>query len=569
MPKIFITSASNPYGYPIGSTQTVNDAVALAALATADLGGGWAQLSNTVAPLSITPQDAEKQNRTPALLTALSAAGNQPATGVVDVIAFGDSFTVRGNANGVITAATRTSNVVTVTAASHGLASGMLATFCNFADTSYNAVNAPVTYIDANTLSYASIGANGSTTNIDGLSNATTKKPMSVINRMSQTDNGYFMRLKSNAGGSIRFVHNGGAPGQTAADGRTRFLAELAKAPSAKLLILLFGYNDFAIAGRTADAVYADVTWMAAQARAAGLLVVIVGASPWVSGGTATNRAEAVRYNRLLRAYCSVNPGIRFADAGKYLIDATNATGNYPLPNLIATDGVHPTPAGANLIAKAIWDQLSPGWLAPSLLVQSNVDNYGANNLSRNILDFAPWNATGGSINAPVTGTCPQGYTVYATNTSGTGTFAVVGAARADGKGNDLQFTVKAGGASDNFIINFASNITNARFAAGDKLRMIFQLALSSTATANVKGILAGFYFQGGTQNPQPGIILPNATTSAEYGAADETITFVGEDIVVPSDGATSFGFQLYLNFAGASTVAVVGKLGAASIEKQ
>lgn len=58
MPKIFITSASNPYGYPIGSTQTVNDAVALAALATADLGGGWAQLSNTVAPLSITPQDA-------------------------------------------------------------------------------------------------------------------------------------------------------------------------------------------------------------------------------------------------------------------------------------------------------------------------------------------------------------------------------------------------------------------------------------------------------------------------------------------------------------------------------
>ena len=576
MQTIFITG-SNPYGYPIGSTQSVADSVAQTALSDIEYGGGWGKPGNTVKPLAVTPQDREKAASQLQLTSAqlvqlqslVSGAGNLPAVGVVDTVCMGDSFTARGNAYGTITAASRANNVVTVTVAGHGMATGMSDTFSNFADASYNAQNTPVTYIDGNTLSYASIGAAGSTTNLDGLANGSTKKPMTMVNRSGQADNGWFMRLKSLAKGSIRIVHNGGSPGNTAADARTRFPLEVPQFTTAKLMAIGFGYNDFALFGRTADAVLADMTWMAQQARALGMLVVIYGASPWVNGGTSANRAEAVRYNRLLRAYCNVNPGIRFADAGKYLIDATNATYNYPLANMIAGDGVHPTPKGANQIAQAIWDQLSPGWQAPSLLVESNADCYGANNLNRNILDFAPWAATGGSVNPPVTGTCPQGYAVYATNTSGTGTFAVVGAARSDGKGNDLQFTVSAGGASDNFIINFASAIGGGRFVAGDKLRMIFQITLSGTANANLKGILAGFYFQGGTQNPQPNVIQPSATSAAEYGAADEVITFVSEDIVVPSDGATSFGFQMYVNFAGASTGALVGKFGVASIEKQ
>lgn len=498
---------------------------------------------------------------------AVSGAWN--TTPLVDTVTMGDSFHTRGNAYATITAATRTNGVVTITATGHGMATGMPATVTNFADLTYNVQNAAVTYVDANTLRYAAPGPDGSTTNFDGLSNGTTKKPMTLINRSGQADNGWFMRLKSLASGSIRIVHNGGAPGNTTADARARYPLEVPQFTAAKLLILGFGYNDFALFGLTAEAVLADVQWMALQAKAAGMLVVIYGACPWTTGGTAANRSEAVRYNRILRAWCNTVSGIRYADPGKYLIDATNATGNFPLSNMISSDGVHPTPKGANQIAQAIWDQLSPGWQAPSLLVASNVDNYGANNLSRNILDFAPWAATGGSLNAPVTGTVPAGYAVFANNPSTTGTFAVVGAARADGKGNDLQFTVSAGGASDNFIINFAAAIASSRFVAGDKLRVMFQLNLTNTANANLKGILCGLYFQGGTQNPQPNVIQPSATTSAEFGATDGATLYVSEDITVPSDGPTSFGFQLYVNFAGASSGALVGKFGVASIEKQ
>lgn len=58
MPSIFITAA-NPYGYAIGSTQTVTDDVARLALGDVSLRGGWGLPANTVTPRGITPQDRE------------------------------------------------------------------------------------------------------------------------------------------------------------------------------------------------------------------------------------------------------------------------------------------------------------------------------------------------------------------------------------------------------------------------------------------------------------------------------------------------------------------------------
>ena len=47
MQTIFITG-SNPYGYPIGSTQSVADSVAQTALSDIEYGGGWGKPGNTV-----------------------------------------------------------------------------------------------------------------------------------------------------------------------------------------------------------------------------------------------------------------------------------------------------------------------------------------------------------------------------------------------------------------------------------------------------------------------------------------------------------------------------------------
>ena len=95
----------------------------------------------------------------------------------------------------------------------------------------------------------------------------------------------------------------------------------------------------------------------------------------------------------------------------------------------------------------------------------------------------------------------------------------------------------------------------------------MFPLTLSGTSGSNLKGILCGIYFQGGTQNPQPYVTTAGATAAADYGATDETIIMVSEDIVVPSDGATGYGFQMYFLFSAAGTALTI-QYGRASHEK-
>lgn len=493
--------------------------------------------------------------------------------GLVDEVVLGDSYEARGNANTIVTAASRVGGVATYTCAGHGMATGQIGTFCNMQDSSFNLANVRVTRIDANTLSAVSLGPDAATTNLDGLSNGTTKKPMTLINRASRTDNGWFQRYAHESGGSTRIVHNGGAPGQTAADMLERFDREFTQFRGASRLKLHTGYNDFVNAGRSAEAVYADISLIAIKARALGMLVDIANCGPWVTGGTATSRAEAARYNRILRNLEATIPGVRVIDVCSALIDPSNATGMYPLANMIGGDGVHLTAKGIRFWARAMWVRLSPGWAATAPLVSSNVDNYGATLaasspvMSRNILDFGPWSATGGRVNAPVTGTAPDGYDVYANNPSAAGTFACTAVARADGIGFDLVATVTSGGPNDQFIVNFRNNIPSSRFAAGDKIRVMFELALSGTSGANLKGLLCGIYFVGGTANPTDYITTVTATSAAEYGATDETIRMVSEDIVVPADGVTGYGFQLYTIFASSGGPLTL-KYGRASHDK-
>lgn len=486
------------------------------------------------------------------------------------VMLLGDSWEARGNGTGVITAASRSNNVVTCTWTGHGLATGMIVTTGNFADSTFAGINVTMTRIDANNISYVAPGPDGSTTNLDGLSNGSTKKPMTGLSRATMADYGYISKLKSVSKGVIDVVHNGGMPGQTAADGLQRFYSEATKIAGLRGVILHFGQNDFANAGRSADQTLADIAAICLQARLLGLWVAVLGVGPWISGGTNTSRLEALRFNRLARAYAASTPNVDFVDIGADLVDPLNATINYPKANMIlaGSDNFHPAPKGCSLIAKRTWARISYKFGPLPIYVQSQHDNYNANNLSRQIMDNAPWTATGGTVNAPATGTAPAGYSVSANNQSGTGTFSCSSAARADGLGYDLTFSAQAGGGSDTMTINYQSNVSATRFSPGDKLRVIFELTLAGTNGANLKGYLAGLYFQGGTVNPSINIISPTATSAADFGAVDETLPIISEDITVPADGSTGFGFQFILLFSAGGT-ALTGKFGVHSIEKQ
>lgn len=510
---------------------------------------------------------------TTALLKSASGASFSPVPAVassINLIVFGDSWEARGNGNGVITSSTRSNSVVTCTWAGHGLATGMIATTGNFADATFAGINVSITRIDANNISYVAPGPDGSTTNLDGLSNGSTKKPMTGLSRATLVDNGYLGKLKSVSKGVVNIVHNGGMPGQTAADGLLRFYSEASKVPNARGVILHFGPNDFASGNRSADQVLADIAGICLQARLLGLVVWLLAVGPWITGGTNTSRLEALRFNRLARAYAASTPNVEFVDIGVDLIDPLNATINYPKANMIlgGADNFHPAPKGCSLIAKRIWSRVSYRFGPLPLYVQSQHDNYNANNLSRQIMDNAPWTATGGTVNAPATGTAPAGYSVSANNQSGTGTFSCSSAARADGLGYDLTFSAQAGGGSDTMTINYQSNVSATRFSPGDKLRVVFELTLAGTNGANLKGYLAGLYFQGGTVNPSINIISPTATSAADFGAVDETLPIISEDITVPADGSTGFGFQFILLFSAGGT-ALTGKFGVHSIEKQ
>ena len=69
--SIFIT-ASNPFGFPVGSMQSVSDAVALQALGDVTQQGGWGRLSQTVTQLPDTPQQLANGALTPAQATAVA-----------------------------------------------------------------------------------------------------------------------------------------------------------------------------------------------------------------------------------------------------------------------------------------------------------------------------------------------------------------------------------------------------------------------------------------------------------------------------------------------------------------
>lgn len=473
--------------------------------------------------------------------------------GVVQAVLMGDSMTAAYGQNQTITAASRLNNVVTVTASGSNVNTGDICRIYNMLDTSFNTNAVAVTRVSSSSFTYPSIGADGSTTNLSATAT------MQVQQNNSQNGNSYLFWLNAKTGGAFRAIANSGNNGQNSSQMLARFGSDcLAYNPQA--VIIFTGYNDFPIGGLTAAQVYANVVAMIAQC--AGKLVIVVSAIPWTTGGATTNRVEAAKYNRLIRAYCNNNARCRFADAARYLVDFSNGTRFSPLAGMLRSDGIHPTPKAAERIAQAIVDVAQYDFPRPSRLVNNQADTYGYDSTNPNILDSAPFVATGGATAGGATGVAaPQ----FGVTLGGTGTVVGSCPARADGIGYDQQVVFTPGAAGARCTISVGTGYITGRFSVGDKIQVLGELTLSGFSGANISGFEIAMGYQG-ISGAAPFIMKEQAENLAAQISTDGTYTIVGPEMTLPT-GCTGITFTVVFT-SSASGTAFTAKLGRVSIEK-
>lgn len=489
-------------------------------------------------------EGAAVENRGGDVLAATSGAAG--SANLLQTVLIGDSMTAQNNGNNAtLSAATRSGGVVTATSTANGFPDQVPTDIVNMVPSDFNASGVTLTRIDANTFSYPAPGADGSAAALGG------SKPMIAINRQNQSDIGYFFWLNMKSKGAFQLVRNAGANGQTAADMRERFARDVL-ANNPQHIILLTGYNDFVLAGRTAQAVYGDVVAMCAAS--ADKQITVVSALPWTTGGSNANRAQAAIYNRMIRNFCGSTTNVRYADAAKYVVDSTNATRFSPLTGMLNADGIHPAPKAAERIAQAIYEANQDRLPIPSRLVSTNADNYGFDTGSKNIVDNAPWTTSGGSLGGTASGVVATGWGV--TNT-GSGTTVASVVTPSDGVGYQQQAVFTPAANNDVCIVSLSgTGWGTGRFVAGQKVRCIFELSVSGLSGANIKSIETRIGFNNSpATSAHP--CFSNNTVVANYPVVDYTGPVVSQDITVPA-GATTMSFQTTVTAGAAGTALTV-----------
>lgn len=477
-----------------------------------------------------------------------------PAAGLLRVAIMADSMGASAAGNSTITSLTRSNNVVTGVLTTHGRGTGEICSIYNCLDTSFNANDVAVTRVDANTFTYPSIGADGSTADLVAVT-----KPMQLQSHSTCNDNSFMFWLQSKTGAALKLVRNAGRSGHNSADMLARYDADIVNGPAHDAVFYLTGYNDWVTAGYTADQVYANVVDQ--QAKSPGKLFVIISSIPWTTGGTAANRKEALKYNRKIRAFCASRPNVRFADAAKYLIDATNATAFSPLTGMLQSDGIHPSPKGAERIAQAIYDAIQYDCPRVSRLVSCSLDTYANDSTCANILDAGPWTTSGGALAGGATGTVAASMAV---TLSGSGTAVASVVARANGIGYDQQVVFTPAANNDSVTFSGTGYITG-RTSDGQKLNYLGELILAGMSGANIKSV--EIYVTHNGANSTHYLAKAQAANAAAYPSSDMTIDFASLIDSIICTGHTGIGWNVVVK-AGAAGTALTIKLGQQSIEK-
>ncbi|NRF09385.1 SGNH/GDSL hydrolase family protein [Agrobacterium pusense] len=206
-----------------------------------------------------------------------------------------------------------------------------------------------------------------------------------------------------------------GTGGQTT----TQILAGIAPvlASSASIVIALMSTND-RTQGMTAAASIGNMADYQAQVLAAGKRLIWVAETP--RGDlqddalvlTGAQLGYHLRVREWLLAQASV-PGVAVADPWMHMVDPADTQAR--ARQGVLKDGIHESPTGAYLIARAIAAILEQ-WLAPRQSLPTSVaDLFSADNPAGSLVSNGMMAGTGGTAGANTTGDVATGWTVSAT----------------------------------------------------------------------------------------------------------------------------------------------------------
>lgn len=253
-------------------------------------------------------------------------------------------------------------------------------------------------------------------------------------------------------------------------------------ASAAGTLIGLGVVNDIA-QGRTGADSWTTVKGIIDAAIGAGK-GVIWHTEPGAEGFNATQIGYRNAFNASLLAYAAANAGkLRVWDfAAAVLVDPTSSSSIAFKPGY-SYDGTHLSNIGARFagVAFAAWAATQIGGTAAVL------STLQASNVVTN-KQFAT--ATGGSVQAALTGTAPAGWSVVRTGTGG-GSVSV--SASPDGNGNEMVIAATGAAAGDRVQ---ASQQVTTGLALNDKVRFLVEVAVDAGASnlRSVRAQLAGWY---------------------------------------------------------------------------
>lgn len=359
---------------------------------------------------------------------------------------------------------------------------------------------------------------------------------------------------------------NFGVSGQFTAQIAARVPDVIAYAPD--ICIVLAGANNVRNLGYTFAGMIANLKSIYDTLTAAGIIVVAIPILPISSWGSLTapqiisGRQLQNAVNNWIRMYPTINGKVIVADPTSSMIDATSATGD-PIPG-ITKDGLHPNPAGAYLIGRALWDTLSTMFPCGKHFTLSQADVYSATeNAGGNLLTNGLLIGSGGTNGTGSSGLVADNMSIARVSGSNITTVNSKGATNIDGTPGTFQRLVVsstgAGVANEAVRLSQTADISNGNVSAGDVVYAGCELRLSNIASSKFVGVRVGMFFQNGgsTQN----VYDMDRFADPQYMPTEDLEGITRTMYIPVPAGATSFNFkvevQLTCDVAGSVTVDV------------
>lgn len=495
-----VTSVTGPASFNLGAFDSVR------------LNGGRGTIAFTSAAPNVAPSHADKiDNKTfgpygapmsvvltvnsgscdytitygdPALQALVSGGGiGRPNTLAI----IGDSISGYNFQRITATAVTRTSNVVSVTAASHGIPNGArVALYGVTNDETMNTSWAIGTRVDANTITFPSIGA-------DGTGTLSTARLVNLQNWSAQGYLAWALSL-SNARAKLVYagVRGGATTDQIVASG---FITQCIAAAPGNAIVML-GINN-ATGADGADTIISKLYSQIYQPLlAASIRVFAMALMPVGSGlsSFAAVTAKILQVNEGIRRLCASTPGMVFVNDHRVLVDPLNASAGAAATGILnGTDNLHPQDKGGYVAAGPLATALTTALTPLDDLVASNGDNYGTSTSNKNLLDAGLMTGTTGTVAGSVTNGGGVGVaTNWVCDSSGTVTSATATlSARSDGYGYDQVLTFKPGGSNAQAIIRTATAAMSGRITGGKYYEMLMEVTATGVSASNMSNLTA------------------------------------------------------------------------------